>query len=62
MIRDAFGRPIRTRDQVAAAAGFPRKGDCPDCDADSRLVETAPGVYLLEIHHDDTCPAHGKHT
>lgn len=31
---------------------------CPDCDAHQQLVEYAPGVGVLEIHHDDTCPTY----
>lgn len=29
---------------------------CPDCDAHQQLIETHPSVYVLQIHHDDTCP------
>lgn len=30
--------------------------ECPDCNADTRLVQIAPGVLVLEVAHDDTCP------
>ena len=29
---------------------------CPDCDSDTDLVEHAPGVWLAEVRHDETCP------
>lgn len=29
---------------------------CPDCNADTRIAEIAPGVYVLSVLHDDTCP------
>lgn len=29
---------------------------CPDCDAHQQLVQHSPGFYILQIHHDDTCP------
>jgi hypothetical protein len=31
---------------------------CPDCSADTRLTEEAPGVYVLTVEHDDTCPTY----
>lgn len=30
---------------------------CPDCNSDTRLVQAAPNVYVLQVFHDDTCPA-----
>lgn len=29
---------------------------CPDCDADTQLVQLAPGVAELTVAHDPTCP------
>ena len=29
---------------------------CPDCNSEARVIETVPGVFYLQIHHDDTCP------
>lgn len=29
---------------------------CPDCNASRRLVEVAPGLTVLQVLHDDTCP------
>lgn len=43
MTRNAFGIPVS--DSL-----------CPDCDAEMRVVEVSPGVSILQILHDDTCP------
>lgn len=37
---------------VAYAAGY----CCPDCQSASELIEQAPGVFVLTVAHDDTCP------
>jgi hypothetical protein len=29
---------------------------CPDCPADTELLNPSPHVWLLEVRHDDTCP------
>lgn len=29
---------------------------CSDCDADAELTEVSPGVLVLEVRHDPTCP------
>lgn len=30
---------------------------CPDCDSDvGELVEESPGLFVLEVAHDPTCP------
>ena len=29
---------------------------CPDCDSDAEMVEHVPGVWLLEVAHESTCP------
>lgn len=31
---------------------------CPDCNVDRRLVQDSPGVFVLRVLHDDTCPAY----
>ena len=46
MTLDSFGRTIANR--VA----------CPDCNAETRPVEYAPGVTLLQVFHDDMCPTY----
>lgn len=34
----------------------PIPGGCPHCNSDTRFVTRAPGVFVMEIHHDRTCP------
>jgi len=31
---------------------------CLDCNSRTHLTEPTPGVYLLEVRHDDTCPTY----
>ena len=31
-------------------------GGCDDCSAYQTVVEHSPGVYVLTVHHDDSCP------
>ncbi len=31
-------------------------GGCDDCTAYQTVEQQAPGVYLLTVHHDPTCP------
>lgn len=33
-------------------------GGCPDCDAYQVITQEHPGVYVLTVHHDDTCPSY----
>jgi hypothetical protein len=37
---------------LAIADGY----ECPDCNADTELVQVSPGVHVLEVRHDDSCP------
>lgn len=30
---------------------------CPDCDSRTELTERTPGVFVLAVAHDATCPA-----
>jgi hypothetical protein len=41
--------------QIASAFADYR---CPDCSSEQSLVEHAPGVMLLEVRHDATCPTY----
>jgi len=41
-----------------AATAYALAYRCPDCHADTELVQLAPGVAELTVHHDDTCPAY----
>ncbi len=38
--------------------GVRRSGPCPDCPADIGLTRLAPGVWRIDIQHEDTCPAY----
>ena len=31
-------------------------GGCVDCTAYQTVREDAPNVYVVVVHHDDTCP------
>ncbi len=35
-----------------------RAARCPDCDSRARLTAYTPGVLILEVRHDDTCPTY----
>lgn len=37
----------------------PMPGGCPDCNAVQTLTASG-GIYVLQIAHDDTCPALAK--
>lgn len=34
----------------------PIPGGCDDCHAEQVLHEEAPGVFVLTVLHEDTCP------
>jgi hypothetical protein len=48
--KQAVGRQLAT----AYAAEY----ECPDCLSEQSLVEYSPGVLLLEVRHDETCPSY----
>ena len=48
----------RTDLDPATLALIGRLSECPDCCADTELVQSTPGVHVLEVRHDDTCPAY----
>lgn len=29
---------------------------CPDCRPDTELAQPHPGIYVLTVLHDETCP------
>lgn len=31
-------------------------GGCDDCDAEQGLTQVRPGIWSMEIRHDDDCP------
>ena len=48
--RDSFGR--------YTIPAWLRGGahDCPDCLSETVLEQSAPGVYIAKVMHDDGCP------
>lgn len=50
----------RSRDLPSdrAAVTFAGNVECPDCDADTALIEQAPGVYTVRVAHDPSCPTY----
>jgi hypothetical protein len=38
------------------ATGERIPGGCHDCDAYQVVTEEAPGVFVLQVHHDPGCP------
>ncbi len=48
----------RTDLDPATLALIGRLSACPDCCADTELVQSSPGVHVLEVRHDDTCPTY----
>jgi hypothetical protein len=50
-------RRERNRDARRVAAQlFADNYVCPDCLAAKQLTEDAPGVFVLTVAHDSTCP------
>ncbi len=53
-------RPDRNKtalDTIAVAVGNQRiSGGCDDCDAYQTVEPSGPGVYVLTVHHDPSCP------
>lgn len=45
-----------------AMAGKRMPGGCDDCDAYQVVTEAAGGVYVLQVHHDATCPEYRRTT
>jgi hypothetical protein len=46
--------PVEWLNQVVAlAADVP---GCQSCDAETEMVPTAAGTYVLAVHHDSDCP------
>lgn len=46
---------------AARLAGASLPGGCDHCDAEQKLTEQFPGVFLLAISHDDWCPVLRRH-
>ncbi len=47
-------RPVASALDHLAGRRLP--GGCDDCHAYQTVEQQAPGVYVLLVHHDDTCP------
>jgi len=50
----------RTDLDPATMALIGRLAECPDCCADTELVQPTPGVHVLEVRHDETCPTYRR--
>ncbi|MGA8723420.1 MAG: hypothetical protein WB565_00125 [Acidimicrobiales bacterium] len=48
-------------DLMAAAHGGPIPGGCDSCDAESRVEEVAPNVFVTSVAHDNNCPYYRVH-
>jgi len=35
-------------------------GGCADCTAVSEMAEVEPGVWVLNVIHDETCPTYAR--
>lgn len=41
-----------------ALTGRRLPGGCDDCTAYQTVQQQTPGVFLLTVHHDDSCPTY----
>ena len=46
---------------LGAITGRRIPGGCDDCTAYQTVQQHTPGVFVLTVHHDDTCPAYRQH-
>lgn len=53
MSGESFYKPSAVLDVMT---GRRLPGGCDDCDAYQTVDEHTPGLYVLEVHHDATCP------
>ena len=56
---DPNGTPASVLD---AMTGHRMTGGCDDCDAYQTITQHTPGVYMLNVWHDDDCPELRRHT
>lgn len=49
--------PMSAADPADLAAAFADAYRCPDCASTSELTERTPGVFVLAVAHDLTCPS-----
>ena len=45
-----------------ALAGLRVPGGCDDCDAYQEVREEQPGITIITVRHDDTCPVYLRMT
>ena len=45
-----------------AMTGHRMLGGCDDCSAYQLMTKQADGLYVLVVHHDDTCPYFRRRT
>jgi len=66
--KDSMSNSRRLRPQTTvpsvldAMTGHRMPGGCKDCSAYQTLDRHDTGVYILTVHHDDTCPAYRQLT
>lgn len=48
--------PYKPSAVLDAMVGHRLPGGCDDCDAYQTMSQVVPGVYILTVHHDPTCP------
>jgi len=44
---------------AARVRAFAAAYACPDCTADTELINPSTNVYVLNVRHDLSCPAYG---
>jgi hypothetical protein len=49
-------RRDRPTSYLDALTGRRLPGGCDDCDAYQTVRKESAGLYVLVVHHDDTCP------
>ncbi len=47
---------------AARVQAFAAAYACPDCTADTELINPSPSVYVLEVRHDLSCPTYAAMT
>ncbi len=45
-----------TSSALAALVGRNLPGGCDDCNAHQTVTQTDADLYVLTVHHDETCP------
>lgn len=58
MNRQERRRKARLREEWEDRRHLQADYECPDCHADTRLVQQHPGLYTLLVFHDETCPSY----